>query len=547
MPKYRYIYLMMSVLLTIQVSAQEEPTGGIEDAQIIIEKDTDLTLPKASKIYKPSQVKPITSDTVHLSYNFSSPKFQYTTYPFNAVPSALKTGGEENTERTNYLMAGFGNYTSPLIRAGLSQARDIYSVGLTVDHESYATGPVRDEESAYSVSHARLSGGIAGDQFSITPYIGWDRESYYFYGKDSAYELGDVSDERVANSGFQLGTGLSAHQGSAYFQVLPSYRYRAMRAAGEAFNSEHHFDFTGTARWKMNDQWKANLFLDYDFMSYDGDAQSRNVFNARPTASFANDVLTLELGINFSAAGDALGNASGIYPVVDASYSVTETLDVFALVQGKIMGNTLENLALANRYLEDSLLLYNEKVKFDGKVGVALKFGEGWQVRPYLGYKSLENKALFGKSQMDTSRYDLYYSNDFSDFAIGGDIAFLSGATSFQAGLSLHTYTTDTTYEEAWYLPAFQLDASISRKFGESWSVRSSMAIRDGLRGFYSTSLDPVDLPMILDVTAMAEYRFNDQWGAFLLAQNLFHIQYEQYLDYPVRGIAVKAGITYQF
>jgi outer membrane receptor protein involved in Fe transport len=42
-------------------------------------------------------------------------------------------------------------------------------------------------------------------------------------------------------------------------------------------------------------------------------------------------------------------------------------------------------------------------------------------------------------------------------------------------------------------------------------------------------------------------YRINDQFTVFAKGNNLFNQDYQRYLNFPVQGVQVLAGATYQF
>ncbi|MFT6882820.1 MAG: hypothetical protein ACJAVY_001619, partial [Marinoscillum sp.] len=70
--KHSIFFLFLS-LATLVAIGQDLPSGEIEDAQIIIEKDKPLTLPEAARLYNRVEVISFASDTVDLKYSLSSP------------------------------------------------------------------------------------------------------------------------------------------------------------------------------------------------------------------------------------------------------------------------------------------------------------------------------------------------------------------------------------------------------------------------------------------------------------------------------------------
>jgi outer membrane receptor protein involved in Fe transport len=56
-----------------------------------------------------------------------------------------------------------------------------------------------------------------------------------------------------------------------------------------------------------------------------------------------------------------------------------------------------------------------------------------------------------------------------------------------------------------------------------------------------------VELAPYFDLNIGAEYRFNERFTSFVTLNNLLNSKYPRFLNYPVFGIQLFAGISYSF
>ena len=118
-----------------------EGTGEIEEAQIVIEKDRNIVLPNASRLFERVPSVNQTNRILGLDYSFQ---------PIRFTPSALSTRVRPLTIRTEPLPAikssnvkiGYGNYVTPFLEANFGNGRnDEYLYNLFLHHRSSAKGP----------------------------------------------------------------------------------------------------------------------------------------------------------------------------------------------------------------------------------------------------------------------------------------------------------------------------------------------------------------------------------------------------------------------
>lgn len=545
----------MVVLIPLIVRAQETPTGEIEDAQIIIEKDKPLTLPKANRLYKKTEVIPMETDSVKLEYDISSPIYQFDPIVFRLQRTPFRASQSAHSDY-NYLKVGFGNYLSPRVQGYAGVMQNGNSAGLSLRHESFARGPVRDEESAYSKTNVGLNGTYGFDELTLSTQVNYQREAFYFFGYDPdggpvAPTFPVLSDNRVNSHHLSFSPELySNDDADVSFYVKPLLRFTDMRLNEGSFNREFQTGINTGLDFALSETLTGQLDVRYHYLSYQsGWEQTRNIFDLNPKVVLNQDRLKLQGGLSFALASDSTGGESRayVYPDISADYQVNEDLAAYLSISGGMQPQSLEMTLTDNRYLDDSLTLLNQNEKIRINAGVKFGFLENWLLEPFITYSGTENRALFAHSQIDSSRFTLRYDRGvFGQTEMGTRITFTTSKTTVLAEMAFSSYAPDQL-GEAWYLPATRMRLVATQTLGHQLSLKAQMIFLDGIKAPAPVTGLAVDMDAIFDLGLGARYDFSDRLSAFADVQNLIGVAYERYLNYPSRGITAKGGFIYRF
>ncbi|MFY0605338.1 MAG: hypothetical protein JXR10_01400 [Cyclobacteriaceae bacterium] len=533
-------------------SAQDAPVGEVENAQIIIEKDKPLTLPKATKIYKPVEVEIVDNQASDLKFQVSEPTIELDPFESNIVVQPYQSVSKV-IPKDGYLKVGFGNYLSPLVLGNYIYKDRKNRLSALVDIESFARGPVREEESAFS----RMKLGATYDRtlkkMTLGSQVNYSREGYYFYGYDPESELVNPNplllDDKVAYNRFNFGlSAISTSKGDWSWMIKPSIELTNMQAESVDFNTEFIFNNQLGLTYDISKTLSVSLFSDYNFANYSsGSNDQRYVFSASPYAKWQNENLSIIGGVNVALSEDLLSKQTKVFPNIKAKWDASEELSINAEVSGNTKLNTLSQIQATNRYLNDSLgiLNYDENIKV--AIGGSYKISELMSIQPYVSYSNFTNWQFFAASANDSSRFELLTeTGSFGKLTFGTAFNLVKGATQLSADFMFHSYQTDVL-QEAWYLPTSQVSLHFDQLVGESLRIYSYLNFMNGIIGLNPTTLESINLNPILDMGIGINYRFNDSFSAFAEVKNVFGVEYEQYQNYPVRGITGKLGFIYRF
>ncbi len=544
-----FLFLFMSELVVI---GQDLPSGEIEDAQIIIEKDKPLTLPKAPRLYNRVEVISFASDTVDMKYSLSSPDF--VAEPYESVIKTVDYKSENpNAGSGNFVKAGFGNYISPLLQGhyGLTKGKNASHVW--IDHVSFAKGPVRDEESAYSSSKLNLFGAYQLSDILFEPAFNFRRESYYYYGFDAeSLPLNTnllLSGKASANSlGGSIRLG-SSSKNDFNWSFSQSINNITMISESLVFNKELASISQVNLGYAFTKDLSVSLMTSYQYLNYTSEvAQSRYVYQAKPSVKWSKGSLSLEGGIGFYLQNDSLKKVDAqVFPIFNTTWDANENLRVFLSYSGGVVANQLADFQNQNRYLEDSLIFLNEINQANLKAGLTLKVMNQLTVEPRVVYSLSQNRAFFTGSVVDTARFDIVYeSGNFGQFEIGANVSYIKGNSKFSFDMTFRSLQTETL-ANAWYVPTSELQWRYDQRIGKAVNTYLKMILLDGMLALNPTTNSTEEINTIADLGLGLNYRVNEEIDIFLEVNNLLNQEYVMYLNYPSRGITGKIGFIYRF
>ena len=217
----RSLLIFFNVLLFGSAIAQTTDSlssGEITDAEVIIQKERSLLLPKADRIFKKSAIGPKEALPI-LKYAIEAPQVSIPDFRPQFKLRDLQNWKPPETFH-NELKVGFGNFISPLIVFTHENTIDRWSYRGRFFHESFLNGPVRDDESGSSLNHLSGSLQYRKKDFVFDAGISFFRQGYFFYGlSDEAFIVPDslLITDRVHFQHWSLRTGVSGHTQDAKF------------------------------------------------------------------------------------------------------------------------------------------------------------------------------------------------------------------------------------------------------------------------------------------------------------------------------------------
>lgn len=473
----------------------------------------------------------------------------------------------------NYASLGLGSYTTLLGEVFLNhQLSSDENVGGYFSHHSSQggiDGLILDDDFSKTILNAFYSQDLRDFSWKLT--AGFDLQTYNWYGLPQdifAEAATDGIDPGHAFNSFNVGGKLSfddalIKDGSVLFR-----RFGDNQGSGEN-------RFLATADFDIPINREAiftEFYVDYINGSFDNTFNSNEtikysnmVFGLSPSYQLKEDDLTIDLGIRLVYLNDIEtgSNEFFVYPNIDMSYRlVSEILIAYGGITGGLIQNSYHQFANENPFVSPTLFIAPTDQVYKGFAGVKGKLSNNVSYSIKGSYFSEENKALFVVNDAQTSATrDYQFGNSFGlvyddvrTFSVDGELN-IDINRNFTLGLkgAYFNYATDQQ-DEAWNLPDITGSIFIDFQISEQWSAGASAFFvgerldrRVVVDSFLPTVTRVQSLESYFDLNAHVGYRINDQFTVYLKGNNLLNQDYERYLNFPVQGLQVVAGATYQF
>ena len=550
------IFLLVIFASTLSISplmGQEKEDwedGEIEDVEIEIVKERQITLPKASRNFE--KIPPRSSEPIKppITYDFRSFNFQAPQINTQVRPLKLKQEGQSRVYG-GFLRAGFGNYVSPLLEGYINTTRDKNKlIGAHVYHNSSDKGPVDGRNSGSGTSGISLFAKSFNESIALSGSAGFENRTTHFYGYPEGQEVkansikqsfnlfkisGDLSNAKNADFSYKLGAG---------FSYLTD-KYDA---------SETELDLTFKSAYELNEDSRINIKADYIIISRKDvlvEAKARNLFTVAPSYEFL-PIEDLKVSVGFIVAfeNDTIDSKSThIYPDLKATYPLSPSVDVVATLNGGIDKVSLQSLSYENLWLAPNVPVFHTNRALDFGVGLNAKLGNKVAVHTGLSFASLKNYYYFVNSEADQSKFNTVYDGGAGTRRTNlyASLSYVqSEVAKFMLRGDFYSYGTGNV-QEAWHRPTYRLAVNGSYNLYQKILFHADLIAQGGMRALDPLTEQTVKLDGAFDLNFKTEYLFSESFSAFIQLNNIASNKYPIFLHYPARGFQIMGGITWSF
>ncbi|HEY8511963.1 MAG TPA: hypothetical protein VIL31_08390 [Cyclobacteriaceae bacterium] len=546
--KRTYLLFLLAVsLVAVRVSAQD--TGGLEDVEVEIIKERQLTLPPASRNFEKIPPRPAEQAPPSVTYDFRSFSFQAPEVAPRIRPLRLK---QENPSQAygGYVSLGYGNYASPYAEAFLNNRKDSRKlVGAHLWHRSSAKGPVDDKNSGGGTSGLSLYGKAFGDVISASGKIGWENLTTHFYG----YPEGEVvsrDDIRQSFNFLSVGGEISNTRKTKFKYTLGA-RFSYMADHYDAKETDADLSFkTGYEIDKLN---AIELRADYSVVSRKDasiDPGPRSLFSIGGQYVFSPlDGLDIRAGAKVAVENDTLDSKDlHVFPDVQATFSLTPTVDLIGSLSGGVDEVSLHSLVRENRWVAPGIAIYHTNRLFEFLAGIKARLGSKVEVEGGLAAAHLKNLYSFVNDPDDQSKFiTVFDPGTVRRNNVYAAISYTqSERAKFMARGDFYTYTAGDL-AEVWHRPTYRLSANAFYNVFDKILLKADMIVQGGMKALDQPTQEKVSLDNAFDLNARVEYLFSNSFSFFVQLNNIASNEYPMFYHYPVRGMQVLGGITWSF
>jgi hypothetical protein len=543
------IFLTIVCSLALLPLYAQEDEGELEDVEIEIVKERQITLPKADRNFEKIPPRPVEQIKSPIQYNFQPFSFQAGPISPTIRPLKLK---QENSSKVygGYLSAGYGNYASPYLEGFINSKKDKNKlVGAHGLFSSSDKGPVDGQNSGSGLTLLSVYGKSFKENISLSGDAGFENRSTHFYGYPDGLDVdgksikqsyslfkvrGDVTNTRATDFSYNLGAGFST--------LADKYDAR-----------ETEVDVDLYTRYKFSESSALGLKAGYVLLNRKDDlvpSNQRHLFFANPRLEFSVDEkLKLNAGATISYENDTIGNKDlHVYPDVRASYPLTPSVELLASLTGGIEKVSLQTLSNENIWIDSNIPISHTNKLYDLQAALHTKIGNRIAVNGGFSLAALKNWYFFMNSESDQSRFVPLY--DTKATVRGNFFASIGFVNANNVNLLFRGDYFDYSRKDdavAWHRPTYKVTADASFNIVKKILFDVKLIAQGGMEALDPVTDTKVTLDPALDLNARAEYMFSDSFSFFVQFNNLISSDYQLYLYYPVRGFQVQGGLSWTF
>jgi hypothetical protein len=519
-----------------------------------------------------------------LTYNIFSAPVASTFIPKSGVVKGVDVGVKERIY-SNYIAAGFGNYTSPYAEVYIhNYSRFQSEFGLSA---KYAASLDNIENTLLDSNYSNFIAGLFYKKeeryFDWKVSLNTAQNTYNWYGlreNTFAPNIIDAIEERQKYSYFDT-TGeidfLDAYIDKSTLAL--SYFTDDYNSSEFLINLDTDFDLPIDFISRRLNNLQVKTGLEYLGGSFASDYKNQNELNysiftihINPEYKDTFGGFSLKLGAKLFASFDAENSVNHylMYPDIKVQQSIIkEKLNVYAGVFGDFHTNTYKSFTEENPFISPTQFItqtaekYNAFLGFNGVINNDISFNVSANI------KEEEDKALFIRNNSKSNGVTNFvngitlrgyeYGNSFSliyddvkTTSIFAELEYdLTKRITLSTNFQFDNFTMQTQ-SEAWNLPTIQTAFTTKYKSDKWYATSNIFYVSDRKDVLYSATFpsnlnDVQTLDAFVDINLNGGYHFNDKFSAFLKMNNILNTDYQRFANFNVQGFQVLGGITYKF
>jgi hypothetical protein len=532
--------------------------------------------PKISDAFKVKEIPSIddeeTTNKQEIKYNIFSIPVASTFTPSKGKAVDVDKSKKEKLY-DNYTSGGVGTYKSFLGEVYLNHAINrTESVGGYISHHSSQGGVedlLLDDDFSNSKLNINYSRKLRDLSWSVD--AGYQHQVFNWYGLPQPLfdeELANEIDPQHKFHTFDFGGKIQFEN-----KTINNGGMRFRRFADDADSGENRFEAHTNFDIPVRDG-RINTTVKLDYL---GGTFDRSFFEdselkygnfqlgVAPSYQIIQDDLTLNLGVSAYYMNDTEGgkNKFFIYPKVTASYRLAgDVLIAYGGIEGDLIQNSYYGFAKENPFVSPTLFIAPTDQQYDAYVGLKGKLSNNMSYNIRGNYYA-ENDAALIRANPVLLVNDTHYQNgnsfgvvydDVTTFSIFGEIN-VDVNRNFNLGIKAEYFTYSTEdEEEAWNRPDFEASLFMDFQIDKHWFAGANLYYTgerkdqfDVIDPFLPTTPSTITLDSYFDANAHLGYRINDEWSAYIKANNIANQDYERWQNFKVQGIQFLAGVTYKF
>jgi hypothetical protein len=528
-----------SILLQQQAQAQEV----LKQETIDIISNYRPKLRDAAKLNLTASLPGFDTTRPKLQYQVPALNLYFMYQPVPLKPLAL---GKDslNKLQNNFIKAGYGNLSTPLIQAGFGSGRnDKYNFGI---YGSYvgSKGEIKNQD--YSALNILASGTYFTPVLEVNGAIGYDRNQIHYYGYDHSLYTFSKSDVKQAYSQFTAQVGVKNRPLNDWaFKFEPSAKFIYFS------DSYKRKEPTVIIKAPISKQLFEDIYIRaegvFDLSSFKEDDQEQinnNVVAIHPALEILKPRFVLHAGVNptwtnkkFYLLPDILNESHIIYKKLILSSGWISYINK----------NSYRNLANQNPFLGSyGAGILNTRIE-EKYTGIKGTLGSHFNYNTKFAAVTYYNLPLFVNDSLDGKTFYTKNEEELKAFNLHAEVGYIQ-EERFQIRFSMDwfNYTKQRTEVKPWGLVPFQADAFAQYTIAKKLHLNANLYFL-GSSYYQLPNKDFAKNKSAWDLNAGANYDIGKNFNLWINANNLFNSHYQRWNGYQSYGLNVVGGVMIKF
>lgn len=487
----------------------------------------------------PDSVRPVLPYDVpaqNLVFSYQSPELK---------PLAQQIDTSIHWNNTGFIKAGYGNFTTPYLQAGVSLGDGVKSV-INI-HGRYTSSKGNMPYQQFSKTNLDGIGIFSspGNKAEWTGNLFFDNNNQYQYGYQP--DTLKFSNDDLKQSFTTFGGKLAVRnklQNPAGIDYNPSM-------AISIFNDNHsgnesNLVINAPISKSVTKILAFDLGLTADVTTYKSDSAgtiNNNLYYLTPAIAFKTPNFKVIAGITPSWDNKIFT----MLPNFSAEAKINnEKLILQAGWVGYYNKTTYQYLASVNPWMQQPKFLLNTRTKefyagFKGSAGSHVTYDAK------VSYLQMANQPLFVNDTITGKSFVLVNESQMKDLRIHGEIGYtLQEKLSLLAGATFNQYSSLADNEKAWGMLPIEINGSLRWQVLKDFLVKSDVYFWDGPQ-YRGKDLKSYKLDPAIDLNLGVEFTITKNLNAWVQLNDLFNNRYQRWNQYPVLGFNVLAGVIFSF
>ncbi|ASZ11779.1 hypothetical protein KTO58_16010 [Chitinophaga pendula] len=542
--KYISRFLMITGITTATLLLQQQANAQdtLKQETIDIISTYQPKLRDAAKLNLTASLPGVDTARPKLTYQVPALNLYFMYQPVPLKPLAL---GKDSLDRlqNNFVKAGFGNYSTPLIQVGLGSGRnDKLSYGLFANYTS-SKGDIKYQD--HSNLNILGSGTYLLPTTEINASVGFDRNAINYYGYD--HEKYNYGKEDVRQTYTQLTAQVGAknrpNNDWAFF-FEPKAKFILFRDTYK--RQENTFVFNVPVRKQLVQDIYLKAEGVFDLSNFkDGNIQfNNNVVAVHPAVEIVKPGFVLHAGVNPTWTN----NKFYLLPdIVNESHLIRKKVILSSGWISYIDKNSYRNLANKNAFIGGyNTDMLNTRIE-EKYTGIKGSLGSHFNYNTKFAAVTWYNLPLFVNDAVDGKTFTTRNEEELRAFQLHAEIGYIQ-EEKFQIRLSgdWFNYNKQKTEVKPWHMVPFQANAYAQYTIAKKLHLTANLYALSATY-YQMPNNDFAKTKAAWDLSAGASYDIGKNFNLWFNANNLFNSKYQRWNGYPTYGLNVLGGVMIKF